>query len=818
MNRKQRRAAARSTTTQPAATGILQKTRLAPALERALADHQAGRLAEAEAAYKAHLEAVPQDPDALHGLGFLAHQVGRPDVATELFEMAVRLAPGRADFVEHLGVVLAQTGELARAIQALRLAAELAPDAPGPVANLGSALREAAQPKEALIAFDRAIALGTSDPNIQNNRALCLQDLGRIRSAEAGFRRAIELAPDFADAHNNLGIIQARRAKYDEAIASFERALQLRGPFAQGYNNMACAYRDRGDKETSLEWFDQALILDPDYAEGWTNLGDALIDLGRTRDGVLAYQRSLAISNSSLLLRNKVSGLLIDEGRLGEAEKQLDENIQLSPDDAASLSNRATVKMMLGRMEEAITDLHEALKIKNDMAGALANMGNAYLSLGQLDLAVENYRAALDIDPTASRTHSNFMLSLLYNPRTTGPELRAESERWGRRIEAEVPAQTGHANSRDPGRKLRIGYISPDFRDHSLAFFVLPYLKAHDRSQVEIHLYAEVRNVDSFTEQYIAAADGWRVTVGLSDDEVAEMIRADGIDILVEQASHTANNRVGVLARKPAPIQMANNVVTTGLERVDYFLTDPWLSPDGAEAGFTEELIRLDRCAWVYAPPPEAPVPAPPPVQANGYVTFGSYNNVTKVTEQTIATWSRVLAGVPGSRLILKSATLRDAIARERYLSLFAEHGITADRIDLKEPVRRREDHLASYGDIDIALDPAPFNGHTTTCEALWMGVPVITLAGAGGEPTLAPARVGVTMLNAVGLPQLIAGNEEEFVEIATSLALAPEQIAAYRSTIRLKMQGSPLCDAQGLARAYEQAFRGAWRNWCASA
>ena len=370
-----------------------------------------------------------------------------------------------------------------------------------------------------------------------------------------------------------------------------------------------------------------------------------------------------------------------------------------------------------------------------------------------------------------------------------------------------------YENTRDSERRLRVGYVSADFFTHPAAYFFEPLLAAHDRTNLEIFCYSAGARSDETTNRLREIAGAWRSIVGMNDETVARIIEADAIDILVDLSGHTAGNRLLVFARKPAPVQATylGSLTTTGLTAIDYKLTDRFLTPDGTAERFSEELVRLPHCFVCYQPPHGAPPVAALPSSKGGRVTFGSFNNLTKVMPEVVALWSRILRALPETKIILKDRTLADPAQCARYLGLFAENGVEAGRVELL-PRTTMADYLAVYDRVDIAFDPFPYNGCTTTCDALWMGVPVITLAGA-----MSYSRFGVSLLSNLGLDELIAATPDKYVEKAVALANDRKRLMVLRSELRSRMAASPLCDAKAFAKGIEEAYRRMWRRWCKS-
>ncbi len=528
-----------------------------------------------------------------------------------------------------------------------------------------------------------------------------------------------------------------------------------------------------------------------------------------------AYRRATEIDPSFAEACNSLGAMLQESGGLDDAIAAYRRAIEIKPDYAAAHSNLGAASLCNGHFDEALTHCHRALRFDSNDVGAHNNLGMTLQNVGRLDEAIEVYKNALTLRPNFSGAHSNLILTMNYHPRFTAEAILAESRYWDEIHALPYAVRTRpHANARDPERRLRIGYVSPDFRCHSVSYFVEPLLAAHDRNAVEVFCYADVARPDEMTARLQTLADGWRSTVGLSDAEVADQIGKDRIDILVDLAGHTAGNRLLAFAQRPAPVQVTwlGYPNTTGLSAIDYRFTDGIADPEGiAEAHHSEILVRLPGGFLCYGPPAMSPELTPPPAARSGQVTFGSFNNLAKVTSEVVKAWASILKAVPGSRILIKSKPLADEATRAHYLALFAAQGIEANRIELISAIPSISGHLAAYENVDIALDPFPYNGTTTTCEALWLGVPVITLCGACHA-----ARVGASLLTAVGLTDLIAETSDGYIETAAGLAKNIDRLKALRKDLRPRMAASPLCDGETFARSMEAAYRDMWQCWCA--
>jgi protein O-GlcNAc transferase len=460
-------------------------------------------------------------------------------------------------------------------------------------------------------------------------------------------------------------------------------------------------------------------------------------------------------------------------------------------------------------LDEAIASYRQALALQPDLPEAHNNLGNALCEKGQLDEAIAALRQAIALQPTDPEAHSNLVATLNCHPGFDAEAIAEEQRHWNRQhAEPLRSCIRPHFNERTSGRRLRIGYVSPDFHGHAVGRFLLPLLANHDHHDFEVFAYAQVPVPDAMTLQLRAHADQWHSLVGLSDEQAAALIRDHQIDILVDLALHTAHNRLLVFARKPAPVQVTYLAYagSSGLRTMDYRLSDPFLDPPGMDqSAYSEQTIRLPQTYWCYQPvhtPPIAPLPA----LGAGHITFGCLNSFRKVNEPVLEIWTRLLRAVPQARLLLHAA---EGTHRQRTADLLLKLGIDPRRLRFVGKVPLPE-YVQLYGQIDIALDPFPYGGGTTTCDALWMSVPVISLRG-----NTAVGRAGLSLLSNIGLPELVAQTPEEYVRIAADLANDLPRLRALRSSLRTRMEQSPLMDAPRFARDVEAAYRTMWRQWC---
>ncbi|MBI5153648.1 tetratricopeptide repeat protein, partial [Candidatus Poribacteria bacterium] len=548
------------------------------------------------------------------------------------------------------------------------------------------------------------------------------------------------------------------------------------------------------------------LARNPRSAQALGLLGIAAQDKGRLTEAVLCLEEAARLAPGDAGAHCDLGAMYNQLGRVTEAVRALRRALELEPDSAIAHANMASVLNKDSHLTEGIEHCRRAIELRPAEVDGYMNLGYALNMRGQLDEAREQFRRVLELDPRCHAARSNYLYSMSYSGHHTPGEVAAAHFAFGGELAAGVTPFTHWDNTREPERKLRIGYISPDFRGHSVALFLQPILEHHDRERFDIYCYSVTRNPDFLTKTFQSLATVWRELLGTSDEQAADIIRGDRIDILVDLAGHTSGNRVPLFARKPAPVSLSylGYPNTTGLEAVDYFLADEWTDPPGEhDALFSERLFHLPRCLLCYRPQQDLPPVGPLPARANGYVTFGSFNNLPKYTPQVIALWSDLLKAVPNSRLRLKAKWFVDEGTRELFHNQFIANGVEGGRVDLI-------DFTTSMNDLDIALDPFPYNGATTTCQALWMGLPVVSWIGKCHS-----ARVTASLLNTVGLGELAVETREAYIAKAAELAGDLDRLAEWRAGMRARIGESPLRDEAGFTRALEDAFRTMWRAWC---
>lgn len=641
---------------------------------------------------------------------------------------------------------------------------------------------------------------------------------GRVHEAEQTYRRALALDPGHSEALAFLGMMAGQAGHLEDAVKLFERALKRAPRNADIHHNLGETWRHLGDNAKALRCFEQAAACNPDHIEAYRNGANVAFVLANQCEATRRWAEAVKFKHMAVHLLIAAGQRLRDAGKHAEAISATRRATEIDPNDADAWAQYGET-LLTASPSGAVSALQRAIELAPRKAYAHILLYTALLPLYRPDEAQAARKAAHAVDPSCGETWPQLDIEafLLYVPGDHA-RLFATHRAWGDALIArQATRRVPFKNDRDPNRRLRIGYVSPDLRTHSVAAFLEPLLRAHDREKIDAIGYSTVRAVteDETTTRLKALTSLWRTVPPAVDDEAfRRQVRADRVDILVDLAGHTRNSRIAAFAVKPAPVTATwlGYPATTGLTTVDWRITDAIADPPGAEAFHTEKLMRLDGGFLCYGPPAAAPDVVPPPALATGGVTFGSFNNQMKLNAAVIETWSQLLKSVPDARLLIKSEQLEDEGVAARLRSGFAAAGVDPGRIELRSWLAETRGHLAAYGDIDIALDPFPYNGTTTTCEALWMGVPVITLIGDRHS-----ARVGFDLLTRVGLEHFAAPDIDGYIRIAADLARDPGALTALRHGLRARVARSPLCDAARFAGEFESALRSAWRQWCES-
>jgi predicted O-linked N-acetylglucosamine transferase (SPINDLY family) len=632
---------------------------------------------------------------------------------------------------------------------------------------------------DAIMCFRQAITINPNNAVFHYNLGHALQAQGKLAEAAASYRRALTLSPNHVESLSNLGHTLRALGELDQAVACYQRALAAAPALAEMHFNLGAVLNEQGKSDAAIEHYQNAIAVFPAYAQAHCNLGAAFLAKGKIENAIESYQHSLAINPNFIEAHYNL-------GIAYQAQNQLD---------------------------AAINSYRRAIELQPEFVEGYCNLGNALRALGQLDNAVECYQKALAIKPDYANAYSNLLFLYSYHATLAPAAYLAEARGWELACLPQAIRESARAKNfkRLPlaGRRLKVGYVSGDFRKHATSYFIEQLFAQHDRSKIELFAYSNSRTRDEVTERLNLLVDHWVPIASQSDLAVCERMTEDGIDVLIDLSGHSSHNRLGVFARRAAPVQATYlYFASTGLSEMDYWLGDEMLTPPQLDADFSEQVWRLPRTWLAYKTIATAPAPNWHPSTDNT-TWLGCFNNLGKITPQTLRLWAQLLHALPEARLLLKNKELADADNRQRMLSEFAALGIAAERIEL-QPGTEWADYMAQHDRLDIALDPVGgHGGGTSTCDALWMGVPVIHLSGEH-----VGSRFAASILNAIGHREWIAHSETDYLDKVIALAKNVALRKQLRFTQRDTMAHSPLCDAQGLARALEKAYSTMFQRW----
>jgi predicted O-linked N-acetylglucosamine transferase (SPINDLY family) len=677
--------------------------------------------------------------------------------------------------------------------------------------NLAAMLENGRDRHKARALIERALAVREAS-NFLVTFAMICGDSDRDAAIRA-LQRAIEIQPASPIALNNLGHLHGEAGDSAAASRCFEQALALAPLHAAIHFNYGTMLSKAGELARAQAALRRTVEIAPAHISAWNNLGQVLLKMHRQSEALGVFEHARTLAPDSVEVLTNLGSLLPAVGRASEARAALERALALEPGRVSAWNNLGNLLLSDGDVDAAHAAFARAIALKPDFADAHLNLGNTLSKMGSIDDAIASYRRALACQPAHIGAHSNLLFSLMFAI-DDGHAIRAQAERFAAQHETALLAASAlaqYANTPEPARRLRIGYVSPDFRHHCQSLFMMPLLSHHDHTAFEIVCYALGNRRDDMTESLKRHADLWRDAGEFDDARLAQQIRDDGIDILVDLTMHMDGARRLLFPMRPAPVQVAWLAYpgTTGSPSIGWRLTDACIDPPdvpNVDDQYVERSLRLPDAFWCYdAQAPGVEVNALPAL-SNGYITFGCLNNPCKLTDATLALWSGVFAALPDARLVLMAPP---GSARERLAARLQAHGIDAARVRFIG-MQPREQYLRTYQQFDIALDTFPANGHTTSLDAFWMGVPVPTRFGRS-----AVSRAGLCLLANLGLPELAADSDARYAAIVTALARDLPRLAALRAELRARMEASPLMDGARFARHMEAAYRHMWQAWC---
>jgi predicted O-linked N-acetylglucosamine transferase (SPINDLY family) len=816
-------------------------------LQQALEHHRAGGLQQAENLYRRVLKIYPHHPDANHNLGVLAVQVNQPKAALLFFKNALDNAPDHPQFWLSYLDVLIKTGQKVAALDIASKPPEFGNNARAYYnfgvslqellkineaaasyrrslmiddcfaqahANLGNVQNSLGNFDEAIKSYQRALELEPNLVEIHNSLGVVLQTIRHFGEAELSYKRALQINPNYVQALSNIGSVYCATGRIDHSIASYRRALEINPRHADTHNNLGFALLTNGMLESAIASFRNAILIQPNFALAYANMGNAFKQLRLFESALESYRRALEIKPDDADIHNNMGNALQSLGLLQDAIVCYRRALAIKPDMAMVHNNLGVALQESGNLDSAVESYKQALEIKHDFAEVHGNLGNALKDMGRLDEAVVSYRNALKIKSDFTDVYSNLLLIINGLPNQAAEFLLAEARNFGEIVAANARPYVEWSNTPDLSRSLKIGLVSGDLRNHSVGYFIegiLAALTSRPSGRLNIFVYSTHFRSDELTERIKKCCNGWQSAVGLSDENLARQIRNDKIDILIDLSGHTAYNRLPMFAWKPAPVQVTwlGYFATTGVEAIDYLVADPWTIPEDEACHFTEHIWHLPETRLCFTAPEIRLNVSKLPALTNGYVTFGCFNNLIKMNNDVVLLWSQILNKVARSRLFLKAPQLRDANVRQKTIERFGEYGIGGERIIL-EGFSSRSEYLEAYHRVDISLDPFPFPGGTTSVEGLWMGVPVLTMAGKRFIP-----RQGFGFLMNAGLHDWVAVNNDDYVNRAVLHANDLLSLSTLRKQLRSQVLASPIFDSARFAGNFESAMVGMWEKWC---
>ncbi|MBT3791392.1 MAG: tetratricopeptide repeat protein [Alphaproteobacteria bacterium] len=744
-------------------------------ISRAVKYYSSGNLDQAEGLLLQVIQVDPTHAVASHLAGIIAYRTDRYALAVDLIAEAVRNSPGNFEAHENLGNAHRKMGNNAAALTSYDKALEVRPDHAEGYYKLGNFLSSLGKTEEAVTRFQKALALKPDYFEACNNLGNALLDLGEQDRAIDCYQRALKINPNYVGAQVSLGNARYQTGKLEEAASCFLRVLATNPENIEASCNLCISLRDLGRLTEALAVIEKLLSLSPDSVPGHNSHGLVLLSLERIDEAVTAFRKALNGKHVSVEACNNLGNALLRYGKPGEA----------------------------------IEWLKKALVIRPGHASAHNNLGRVFQSLGKPELAVASFRDAIAAKPDLLEAHSNLVYALKLSPDALASDIKSEAIAFGRVVSNNVKSKGNRTNTRDRDKRIRVGIVSGDLRSHVIARLLEPVLSNIDRSRIAFVAYSNSSIDDATTQRLRSWFSDWRSIVGIRDEQVVETISDDNIDILIDLSNHTSQNRLRLFALKPAPVQVTwlGLFSTSGVPEVDYIMSDPWIAPLAEMTDFTEQNWRLPESWFCTVPPPLSIEPTTPPAISNGFITFGCLNNLAKVNDRVVAVWANIINSVPRSRLILKVPN--DETAQNMYLERFADQGVSGAQLKLVGSSPAAE-YFATYNEIDITLDPFPYSGGMTSLDSLWMAVPVLTRRG-----DRAGAHTGESIAYNAGLPDWIARDDDDYVELAVAHSSDLQKLISLRAQLRQQVLASPLFDGRRFAHNFEQALVGMWKKYC---
>lgn len=797
-------------TTYPNATPSKVQIMQQEKFQRAMALHQQGQLVQAQALYEDVLTVQPEHADCLHLLGLIALQSKDYQRAANLIDKAIQRNPANAGYLVNHGIAMKELGQFSAAISSYDRAIALAPNYAAAYYSRGNAQKALKQLDAAIASYDNALTHQPNDVLAHTNRGMALEELQKLEAALASYDKAITLAPNVPESHYNRGNALKGLGQFDAAITAYKMAIALRPDYAEAFANMGVAEHEQQHWDAAIAHCDKAIALKPDLAIAHFNRGLAMDAMHQWDAALSSYSTVIGLNPDYAEAYCSRGRTLHECGKLDEALVNYETAISLKANYADAYYNRGISLISQGKIDDAEHSYHQALAIDPTMDQAHHNLALSLQTRGEISLAMQSFRAALDSNPNRADSHTGLLYCLSSDESFDAQEVFEAHLRFGQQFEAPLRAKwRPHTNDRDPSRPLKVGIVSADLCHHAIATFIEPLLiELAQSKQCALHAYYNNTVQDPVTTRLKTYFAHWNAVAAMDDDALAEKIRADGIDISIDLSGHTALNRLLTFARKPAPIQATwlGFPSTTGLKAMDYYLTDRFfLPPNKFDHLFTEKLVYLP-ATGPFLPSAEAPEVNALPALTNNYFTFGSFNRRTKINRSVVALWAEILRELPNSRMVIGAMEGNEG---DSLVACFAEEGVTSDRLRIFAKSDMKT-YLGLHHQVDICLDPFPYNGGTTTFHAAWMGVPTLTLRG-----TSPVSRTGSSILEQLGLLEFHAESRPALVSMSKIWANRKSDLSAVRASLRQRFSTTPLGKPPLIAAKLEQAFRTMWQRWC---
>ena len=773
-------------------------------LELAVSVFNEGRLSDAEDICREILGKDEQCAGAWHLMGRMAALQGDLEVAGDFASVACELDPQNAEFVRELAEVFLRKKELEPAEQQVRRALEMAPDSPEGLVLLGRVLAERDEKTAALEAFQDALRIRKDYAEGFSLYAMALQKFGRGKDAISQVRKACALEPDSVEFQTNLAILLEQNARYVDALAAYGKAARMNPNVGFVWFRQGKLLNGLKRYAESIPALEKAISLPGQVGDYYYEYGLALHMTKRFQEAIVHYEKALSMGYETAALHCNRGVIYKDLRKGGDSIMAFHKAVTMDPSNVSYLNNLGAAALELGLNSEALECFEQAVEKNPKLPTARNNIGNLLKDRARGMDALPQYRKSMELNPDDRDAPSNYLLCHMYIPDMDPKLVFEEHKKWGISTTKKFPPAFKF-KPREAEAKIRVGFLSADLCHHPVAYFMESIFRGYDRERFEFVAYGDQRKSDEFSARFAKQVDLWRETSSYDDRALAKLIHEDRVDILFELAGHTAYNRLGVFALKPAPLQVSylGYPGSTGLPTMDFRITDAFADPRGTTDHLhVEKLIRVPECAWCFEPDAAAPEVSPLPALKNGFVTFGCFNNMAKLNPALFETWAEILLRVPGSHLHLKARTLTDDGVRKELMAYFTDRGIEENRLDFFGHTRKIIEHLSHYHSVDIALDSFPYHGTTTTCEAMWMGCPVVTRAGKTHV-----SRVGVSLLSAVGLQEFITDTREDYIEKAVALAGQKERLEELRTGMRERLRESVLMDEKRFVQGFEKAL-----------